>query len=100
MMCSESFLHESEIPSNNEYRSTQLHPTHSTSKFHNHNKSILNSNMSTTSNPTNVHTHASDYYARINIEELCAHNLELFEALAALNPEKSHQLQQGHTQNS
>ena len=44
--------------------------------------------------------HASDYYACINIEELCAHNLELFEALAALNSEKAYQLQQADTQNS
>ena len=44
--------------------------------------------------------HASDYYQRINIEEICAHNLELFEALAAINPERAYQIQQAHTQNS
>ena len=50
-------------------------------------------NLSIHSMPTDVHTHTSDYYQRINIEEICAHKLELFEALAAINPERAYQLQ-------
>ena len=56
--------------------------------------------MSTTSTPTDVRMHTSDYYTSINIEEICAHNLEIFEALAAINPERAYQIQQAHTQNS
>ena len=100
MMCTKPLLHDSNIAGNNEDRLTQSHPTHNTSNFFNHNKSIFNWNMSTTSTPSDVRIHTSDYYAHNNIEELCAHNLELFEALAAINPEKDHQIQQSHTQNS
>ena len=98
VMCTHTLLHESDNASNFEDRLDYSTTAHNASSFHNHYKSNFSMNLSIHSVPNDVRMHASDYYQRININKICAENLDLFQALAAIDPERANQIQQAHTQ--